>query len=448
MLFLILLLGLILRLISINQSFWLDEAVQVWASSSFSVQDLLTKYMPGDFNPPLYHLLLHFWIKLFGTSEIGTRSLSLVLATGSVWLIWKIGRMIDNSKLGATSALLLATSPLHIYYSQENRMYMLACFTVLLSFWRFLTYLKKTNRQNGFFLGFGLFIMGFSHFLTLFTLPIFLIILIKNKKPLWPFLILLLGYLVYSPLFLKQFETGLGLKSEFPVWSQTVGSFSLKSAALLPVKFIIGRISINNKIIYGLLSMVLVGFYWGLAIKSFFSKKRHLLISLLLFMPPALGFLISFWIPVFSYFRFLYVLPFFYLVIAKVEREGLIALLLLINLICSGVYLFNPEFHRENWRGMVDWLYRENKSQAPVLILNQVAKPFEYYDQGKSNLVFVLPFKERASSKIFLVSYGLPIFDPKDKIRSSLEKLGYKIVEGESFRGVGVERWQNEMQQQ
>ena len=53
---LILLLGLILRLVLINQSLWLDEAAQVIESARpFSEQFDIA----GDFQPPLFHLLLH-----------------------------------------------------------------------------------------------------------------------------------------------------------------------------------------------------------------------------------------------------------------------------------------------------------------------------------------------------------------------------------------------------
>ena len=52
-LLLILLLALILRLISLDQSLWLDEGIQWWAVTTFPLKHLITEYIKGDFNPPL-----------------------------------------------------------------------------------------------------------------------------------------------------------------------------------------------------------------------------------------------------------------------------------------------------------------------------------------------------------------------------------------------------------
>jgi len=453
----ILIIASILRLISLNQSLWLDEAVQIWASRDFSLADLLTKYLPQDFNPPAYHLLLHFWIKIFGSAEAGVRLLSVFLALGSICLIWQIGKKLKMAKAGQLAALFLATSPLHIYYSQEARMYMLACFSVLLATWCLLQFLASPTWQNSLFFGLSLVLMSFSHFLTLLFLPIFLFRARKEKKIWLALFIWLLSFLVYSPLFFQQLTTGLKIKALFPVWGRTVGGRSFKAIALLPVKFIIGRINLANRWLYGLGAGGLVLLYWGIIFWRFFALPSLLL--WLIFFPLVAGFLLSFWLPVFSYFRFLPVLPFFYLGVAagltgkKKPLRRLVILLVGINLCCAAAYLFNPKFHRENWQDMVAWLQRKNKNyQAPVLILGMVAKPFEYYDQGESRVILLDPQKmenfpvlaSQTQPVVYLVSYALPIFDPQDRIRETLKGLGYQLRSGESFRGVGIELWRQQ----
>lgn len=465
-----LLIGFILRLISLNQSLWLDEAVQVWASSSFTVKNLLIRYMPGDFNPPLYHLLMKGWLKFFSQSEALIRIPSLLFGLGSIYLFYQVIALQKEKKAWFVSLLLLATSPLHVYYSQEARMYILACFSFLLAFWRFLVFAKKTNIVNAVWLGLSFLLMGFSHFLTLFTLPVFFLWGVwqerkKGKKD-WlvfflPFIILILGYLAYSPLLCRQIKTGLGWQKSFPVWKQTVGSFTFKAAALLPIKFIIGRISITPGWLYAFVAGALVFVYWSLAflgvkdnfnlVKSGKRKKLKIkdqgqfLIFLLLVFPPVLGFVLGFKVSVFSYFRFLFILPLFYLLIgrglAKSKKLfGFLSVFLIgVNLICSGVYLFNPDFHREDWRGMVVWLHSQNRYfNAPLIIAPQIEKPFLHYDQSETRIIGVEKVKEPV---IYLVSYGLPIFDPSDKIRNSLRKKGYKMKKGESFNKVGIEVW-------
>src|SRR3989339_1642966 len=56
------------------QSFWRDEAYSVLLAG----QPLSVIIQKSSIEPPVYYVLLHFWIQLFGTSEIATRSLSLL----------------------------------------------------------------------------------------------------------------------------------------------------------------------------------------------------------------------------------------------------------------------------------------------------------------------------------------------------------------------------------
>ncbi len=112
-----------------------------------------------------------------------------------------------------------------------------------------------------------------------------------------------------------------------------------------------------------------------------------------------------------------------------------------INLICSGVYLFNPNFHKENWRGMVGYLHAQNRYfNAPLIIVPQIEKPFLHYDQGKTE---VIEAAQAQGPVVYLVSYSLPIFDPQDKIRQTLKQKGYQMKKGESFNMVGLEVWRN-----
>jgi len=390
---LVLLMALALRMIAIGQSLWLDEAVQVWASQHFSFWGLIWRYMPGDFNPPLYHSLMWVWIHLWGSREWVVRIPSLIFGIASVWLLGKIAAAMEWPWHRILLAMgLLATAPLHIYYSQENRMYMLAAFAMELAVWRSLVLIRNQSRRNAFWLGAALLAMVFSHFLTFFALPVLGWFLWKRKVRRWLVALaaaLAFAYLAYSPLLWKQLVTGLSWQKEFPVWGRTVGSFSAKSAALLPVKFIIGRINITPRWLYGAAAIILVAAYWllplavlGWRLLNKKIKANEQLLAALVLLPPLAAFILSRWVAVFSYFRFLYVLPFWYLlVILELGKSGklgklLLAALLLVNLICSGEYLLNSRFHRENWRGMVDWLYQSDH-RGKVIILGQIGRPFD-----------------------------------------------------------------------
>jgi len=125
-LYLILSLAFLLRLVNLNQSLWLDEGIQWWASTSFPLKHLVTEYIKGDFNPPLFHIVLHFWTKVFGTSEISLRFPSVIFGVLTVFFTYKISQIIFKNKtlkienwelkISEVVALLTATAPLLIYY--------------------------------------------------------------------------------------------------------------------------------------------------------------------------------------------------------------------------------------------------------------------------------------------------------------------------------------------
>ncbi len=396
-------------------------------------------------------------MRFFGTEEWIVRLLPVLLGTAGVYVFYRILKKLDFSGYPlAISCLMLASSPLHIYYSHENRMYILAGLGFLLVFYFFLNYLKKQSKQNFVGLSLSLVLMGFSHYLTLFVVPVLLVYgyLKLNRKIFYPFILLLICYLVYSPILLEQLKVGIDWQNRFPVWQSTVGGFSLKTGLLFPLKFIIGRISWQPQWFYFISGGLLILGFWGTALAG---AADSWLTASLLFIPPAIGFIISPWISVFSYFRFFYLLPLFYLSIgfskSKLKKKTfkLITLGLVgVNIFCSAVYLFNSNFHRENWRGMVNWLHQENQSDSLVIILSQINKPFNYYDQNKSNVYNISdPVKANLDQRmnkydqVYLVSYGLPIFDPNDKIREELRDNGLKLKTGESFNKVGVEVWRD-----
>ena len=69
----IIILALVLRIVLINQSFWLDEAIGATVSQSSSYPQLISEFLPGNFHPPLNHLLFKTWGEFWGYSEISLR---------------------------------------------------------------------------------------------------------------------------------------------------------------------------------------------------------------------------------------------------------------------------------------------------------------------------------------------------------------------------------------
>ena len=112
------------------ESLWLDEATSLVVAENQPAG--IVALTAEDIHPPLYYLLLHLWLA-FGRSEAAIRSLSAVVGVASVAALYGLGRELWGERAGVLSALLLAVSPLHVWYSQEARMYALVTFWAILS---------------------------------------------------------------------------------------------------------------------------------------------------------------------------------------------------------------------------------------------------------------------------------------------------------------------------
>jgi hypothetical protein len=101
---------------------WLDETFSVWLANH-SVGDMLQWIVKIDQHPPLYYLLLHYWIAHYGDSPYYARLLSVLFGAGTIPIIYLIGKRISGVVMGLAAAIFLAFSPFNIYLAQETRMY-------------------------------------------------------------------------------------------------------------------------------------------------------------------------------------------------------------------------------------------------------------------------------------------------------------------------------------
>lgn len=121
-----------------TESFWRDEAF-TYLLAKQNILDLLI-LTAKDFNPPLYYLIVHFWVKLFGSSEISLRSISLLFYWLTIYCVFLfIANVMEvHSKRKWIYLLLVALNPIILYYAFEARMYTMFAFFATLSFYSFL----------------------------------------------------------------------------------------------------------------------------------------------------------------------------------------------------------------------------------------------------------------------------------------------------------------------
>ncbi len=118
------------------QGFWFDEARTAWLVHTTPAK-LLGALPHTESNPPLYYLLAWGWVRLFGDTETGLRSLSALAGVLTVPVAYLAGRALATRRVGLAAAALVAVNPLLVWYSQEARSYALVVLFAALSFWLF-----------------------------------------------------------------------------------------------------------------------------------------------------------------------------------------------------------------------------------------------------------------------------------------------------------------------
>ena len=111
---------------------WLDEALTV------DIAGQPVSHLPAllrrDGAPPLFYVLLHFWMGIFGHSDLAVRSLSGVIGVATMPVTFVAGRRLGGRTVAWSAMLLVATSPFAAYYDTEARMYALVALLTVLGY--------------------------------------------------------------------------------------------------------------------------------------------------------------------------------------------------------------------------------------------------------------------------------------------------------------------------
>lgn len=456
----ILLLGFVLRIVNINQSLWLDEAISALAAKNFSFYGIIFEFLKGDNHPPLYYLILRFWGIIFGFSDVVLRMLSVLVGTATIFLTYLFLKKLFDKNVAILGSFLLAISPLHIYYSQEIRMYPLLGLLAVGLVYLF-TFFKNKSVSKWLWMLFatGLVILVAIDYTGVFLLPVFWVIgwkeKISFKKIFTGFIPLGLVFFSWLPILWQQKETAIIQLSSLPGWRNLAGG-TPKEVIVLWMKLVLGRISFYPKLVYyftvGIFSVpILLSLY-----QSVFKKSFWLWVFFLLPLVSSLA--LSFIVPSFNYFRFIYILPAFYGLIAlgliniKKRLSYLVLGLIVIgNLTGLSFYYFNESNQREQWRQAV--LYIENEN--PNMVVFEFPQPFAPYYWYSSDKVKAIGGLTDLNSKydltseklnqeftsevknIIYVSYLRDLTDSQDDIQRIIKLANFKQVKAVSFSGVG-----------
>lgn len=135
----ILVLAAVTRFYGLTQTaIWCDEGSSLLMSQySFA---LTWFHSAHDVHPPLYYLLLHAWMSVFGDGIFSIRAMSALPGVATVALAVWLMHLISTRRAAVLAGVLLAMLPIAVRYSQEVRMYSLMGFwlvgaTIALVYW-------------------------------------------------------------------------------------------------------------------------------------------------------------------------------------------------------------------------------------------------------------------------------------------------------------------------
>lgn len=450
----ILFLASFFRLFQLGQkSLWLDEAFSINLSS----HSLKTIIQGEKNNPPLYHFLLHYWVKIFGKSEASTRLMSAIFSILTIFAIYKLGSELFNSKIAILSSFFLAICPFHIHYSQEARMYSLVVLLTIVSCYFFIKFLKESKKMALFL--YFLFSLAaiYTHYFAFFIIAaqnIFIITqknVYKNQLAYW-FLCQFLLFLFYLPWIWSLIQAIEGGKEKYLSHlylriPYTLLVFNLGYSGIIinmyAKQHLLQTILNHWFLILAVIVFIIPLFLLGL--KTIWQKEHcwKIFILLYFFLPFILALLISIKIPLLAERYFIVTLPAYYLILSA----GILSLRTLKTkaIFLSGIlfltafslknYYFNPKFGKGAWRDVAKYIETySQKNDAITFYPKHIAVAFNYYYKGNlekfgvSSLAEIKNYKTNPYKRIwFIISHA-----PKFNYEAVLAK-DYNILEKKIF---------------
>ena len=114
-----------------------DEPFTVY-HAQMDLMDML-RVLAGYNNPPLMEIILHYWIKVWGISELSVRVPSLLFSSATIGLIYLIGCRFINRRIGWYAAIIFLFSNYHVALAHEARVYTLMGMLTTLSVYLYLS---------------------------------------------------------------------------------------------------------------------------------------------------------------------------------------------------------------------------------------------------------------------------------------------------------------------
>jgi uncharacterized membrane protein len=408
----LLLLTTFLRFYKISAlSIWTDEGISLKVATS-NISNIILM-AASDVHPPFFYIVLHYWVLLFGKSEMALRSLSALAGIGAVLLIYLITSRFLNKRVALITTGVSTISPFLIWYAQEARSYSLLLFFTLLSTYLLLIFFSSGSKTVLLAYIFVTVASLYTHYYALWILLVqFLFLLIEQRRHSKLFYTAigaqLLSSIIFLPwLFIAAQQLVRGQEERvFNIFSLPKTFLLLSLGRSIDI-FRLGKVihaKVGNPFIDSLIVIISMATISYLLLQGFRylrrDKEQLYAVSLYFLLPIFLVSLLSLWRPIFDSKSFIVVFPPFAMLIGvgifSQERKGLLilsSLLVILSMVYSlANFYFNPVLWKEDFRGASLFLKKQRANTVFV-------QPFymhyalKYYFQGE-----LLPVNRKFSS--------------------------------------------------
>ncbi len=384
----------------------LDEPFSIFTAQK-DIPTIISILITGN-NPPLYEIILHFWIKIFGLDPFWIRLPSVLFSALTAGVLYLAGKKFFNTITGLGAGLIFSFSTMHVYFSHEARVYPLFCLLTALSLYYFLSLAADPSKKKYAFLLFAAnLLLVYSHYFGLFVVfaELVSLLVIKEKRMMSRKIGVLAGALalLYLPLILvfkhRVEESAHGTWVAAPKVTEYYGNLN---------RFLNGKYNMLMLLAIAAAGILLLSRNKMLRQKlsEFISGERVRIIFTWFFVPYTVMFAASFSHPMFidRYILFLSI-PLFLFISAMIDSLFLnnihkTAAMMLLAASMAVTLNLNPDNNRR-LKEVANEVTRQKKNGATVLLCpNYMFEGFAYH----YNIDY---FKKYDQTKDLLMSDGI-----------------------------------------
>lgn len=366
-----------------EESIYGDEAYSIFHAQKSLGE--LTDIFLNDQNPPLHIILLHFWMQIFGVSDISAKGFSILLSTLCGIVLFIFANKYINKQASILVSVLFLFSNAQFFYSQEVRTYALVQLLCISSFYYYFKLLKEPDKKSLLLLTLINLLLLFSHYLTIFIFVTqFLCIWMfykNNRQGLKYYLISqILTALLFSP-WLKVLFSNLPKSGSFWLTAPTFGELKWFLYMLNGSEWLF---TIFTVIIVSSLLMVIFNKRFRFFSQSF-DVKLYIIFFSLYVLPIALDYWVAQYTPVFLGRYFLYsTLGLFLLlayVLSNLNMSKHLRFIISLPILYSLIVAFNIKPEKEdNWKYIIPKIKKLQTENTLIYIsASYKYKDFSFY---------------------------------------------------------------------